>query len=369
MTEHDWRLLHEACRPGFPFTDMSITESDGTWQLVRLTEGKPGPGSQGRTEVASTYPSGGALLMTATSTGATAVLQYNLSCLGANRDYRGSVGGRTISVDAFPERASTPAAYLAFITELSLHPSIGDKPLHIHWRLNTEIDEKQYSVRKHIGYVDIPATVGRLQTITPDPAVDFPKLWPDIDPFDNSYFELGFLALAGAAGETAQGWFSNLRFVNDSSYDATAAIHAQQSVAAKAFSRYAPSVLLVPGCELSRGVHVRQLAGSLIIPDYGSSPLTYIDEPAAFTTNMVSEIHKHNSTAVLCHPFGTAVVNGGMPYSKTQQDRRLTEVSALLTARRTYGVDGIEAAYQDRDGVDIEHHQMLWRVLPVRVTY
>ena len=367
MTEHDWRMLHEACRPRFPFTAMSITEADGTWKLIESTQGHLGSGSQGRTDVASTYPSGGALLMTATTQGGTAALKYNLECLAANRDYRGSVGGRTISVDAFPELPSTNDAYLTFVTELSLHPSIGPDTLLVHYRINTEIEEKKYSATGTVGHVEIPATVGKVLTITPDPAVDFPKLWPEMDPFDNSYFVLSFMAVSTVTGATAKGWFSNLRFVNDPSYDATAAVQAQQSVAARAFSRWAPSVLLIPGCELSRGIHVRQLDGSLIIPDYGSSPLPHLNEPTDFTTNMVSEIHKQKSTAVLCHPFGTGEAHQPL-LSESQQDRQLAKVSAQLTAAKAYGVDVIEAGYQSRDGVDIEHHQMLWRVSRVRGT-
>ncbi len=362
MTEHDWRLLHEACRAGFPFTAMSITEADGSWQLVRSDGGQLGPGSQARTEVASTYPSGGALLMSATSNSGVAFLRYVLDCGQADTDYRGSVGGRSVSVDVFPERASSPASYLAFVTELSLHPSISDEALQVRWRLNTEIDSKRYSVRGNVGHVDVPATVGRLQTITPDPAVDFPKLWPDIDPFDNSYFELSFMALVGDVNARVEGWFSNLRLTNDPTYDASAAIHAQQGVAARAFSRFAPSVLLIPGCELSRGIHVRQLDGTLMIADYAPSPLPHIPEPTAFTTNMVSEIHGRNSTAVLCHPFGTGEAVTPLA-SESQQDRRLATVAAQLAASKVYGVDGIEAGYHARNGVDIEHHQMLWRVL------
>jgi hypothetical protein len=363
MTEHDWRMLHEACRPGFPFTAMSITEADGTWQLTRATEGHLGSASRATTDVASTYPSGGALVMTATTDGGTAVLKYALDCLGAVRDYRGSVGGRTISVDAFAELPSSADAYLAFVTELSLHPSIGDETLRVHYRLNTDTDTKRYSVTGNIGHIEVPATVGKLVTITPDPAVDFPKLWPDVDPFDNSFFELSFMAASAHVGATAQGWFSNLRFVNDPSYDAKAALHAQQAVAARAFSRYAPSVLLIPGCELSRGVHVRQLDGSLMIADYAPSPLPHLRESTAFTTNMVSQIHEHNSTAVLCHPFGTGTEAIPPLMSGSQQDRQLATVSAQLSARKVYGVDAIEAGYQSRNGVDIEHHQMLWHVL------
>ena len=364
MTEHDWRMLHEACRPGFAFTAMSITEADGAWELLKSTHGDLGAGSGGAIAVGSTYPSGGALVMTATTAGGPAILEYDLDCLHALKDYRGSVGGRTISVDAFPERPSTPKdGYLAFVTELSMHPSVSENPLHVHWRLNTEIDTKRYTVNGNAGVVDIPATVGKLQTITPDPAVDFPQLWPHIDPLDNSYFGLGFVAVATAPGAKAQGWFSNLRFVNDASYDAAAAIHSQQTVAAAAFSRYAPSVLLVPGCELSRDIHVRQLDGTLFIPEYPSSPLPHAPESVDFTTNMVSQIHAQKSTAVLCHPFGTGSEFLPAVQSQSQQDRQLRKMTKQLTATKAYGADAIEAGYQSRNGVDIEHHQMLWRVL------
>lgn len=363
MTEHDWRMLHEACRSGFPFTAMSITEADGTWQLVRSASGDLGAQSGGSIALASTYPSGGALVMTATSNDGPATLEYDLDCLQASKDYRGSVGGRTVSVDVFPERESrAESAYLAFITELSLHPSISDEALRIHWRLNTGITAKRYAAKGNQGFVDIPATVGKLQTITPDPAVDFPKLWPNVDPLDNSYVSFGFAALTTGDGATAQGWFSNLRFVNDPSYDAQAAINSQQTVSGHAFSRFAPSVLLVPGCELSRDIHVRQLDGTLMLAHYPPSPLPHTHESVAFTTNMVSQIHAHDSTAVLCHPFGTGEVVGPLR-SKSQQDRMLAAVSARLVGDKVYGVDAIEAGYQDRNGVDIEHHQMLWRVL------
>jgi hypothetical protein len=367
MTEHDWRMLHEACRPAFPFTAMSITEADGTWKLSRSTHGHLGAGSQGAIAVGSTYPSGGALVLTATTNGGPAILEYGLDCLDALKDYRGSVGGRTISVDVFLERPSTPKeGYLSFITELSVHPSISEEPLHVHWRLNTEIDTKLYSAVGNAGIVDIPAKVGKLQTITPDPAVDLPILWPHLDPLDNSYFGLAFVAVAMKAGATAQGWFSNLLFVNDPSYDAAAAIHSQQTVASAAFSRFAPSVMLVPGCELSRDIHVRQLDGTLFIPDYPSSPLPHTTESVGFTTDMVSQIHARNSTAVLCHPFGTGSELIPALKSQNQQDRQLAKVSAQLTHAKTYGVDAIEAGYQSRNGVDIEHHQMLWRVLSRR---
>jgi hypothetical protein len=362
MTEHDFRMLYQGCRPGFPFTTMSVTEGDGTWELLRSSVGKLGSGSQARIDVASTYPSGGALVMTATSDEGVAMLAYDLDCGSADADYRGNVGGRTVSVDVFPERASTPhGAYLAFFTELSLHPSIDDEPLQIYWRLNTEITAKQYSVTRGTGFVDVPATVGRLQTITPDPAVDFPKLWPGLDPLDNSFVNLGFVAAATESGATAQGWFSNLRFVTDPTYDASAAIHSQQTVAAQAFSRYAPSVLVVPGCEFSRGIHVRQLDGTIFMPDYPPSPLPHPEESVAFTTNMVAQIHQHNSTAVLCHPYGTEM--HAPLLTQSQQDRRLKQVTKRLTNVEVYGVDVIEAGYQDRDGMDIEHHQMLWRAL------
>jgi len=362
MTEHDWRMLHEAGRPLFPFTAMSITEEGNTWDLVRWETGKLGSGSQGTIDLASTYPSGGALVLTAASDSGHAELGYDLECAKAGFDYRGSVGGRTISVDVFPERPSTHSGgYLAFATELSKHPSISEQPLTVYWRLNTQVTSKKYVVDGRFGYVEIPATVGQLQTITPDPAVDFPRLWPGIDPLDNSYVALMFVAGAATTGATAQGWFSNLRFVLDPSYDASAAIQSQQSVASKAFARYAPSVLLVPGCELSRGVHVRQLDGTIILGDYGPSPRPHLKESAEFTTNMVSQIRQNQSTAILCHPFGG---EGGSPlYSQSQQDKRLTEVAAQLAASRAFGVDGIEAGYQDRNGMDIEHHQMLWRVL------
>jgi len=362
ITEHDWRMLHEAGRSLFPFTSMSIRDETGTWDLARWQSGKLSSQSRGVTDVASTYPSGGALLMTATSDGGHAALGYDLECAKADYDYRGNVGGRTISVDAFAEQPSTPeGGYLAFVTELSKHPSISEQPLTVFWRLNTQATSKKYEVNGRLGYVEIPATVGQMQTITPDPAVDFPRLWPDIDPLDNSYFALMFVAGAAVTGATGRGWFSNLRFVLDPTYDASAAIGSQQSVAAKAFARYAPSVLLMPGCELSRGVHVRQLDGTIILGDYAPSPRPHLLEPVEFTTNMVSQIHQSQSTAVLCHPFGIEVAHP--MYSQTQQDKRLAEVAVQLIASKAFGVDAIEAGYQARNGMDIEHHQMLWRVL------
>jgi hypothetical protein len=365
MTEHDFRMLFQGCRPGFPFTAMSVHEGDGTWQLIKSSVGTLGPGSQGRIDVSSTYPSGGALLMTAVSGGGAATLAFELNCGEADADYRGNVGGRTISVDVFPERPSTPqSGYLALLIELSLHPSIDTDPLHVYYRLNTAISAKQYSVAKGTGYVDVPTTSGKLQTITPDPTVDFPKLWPDLDPLDNSFVNLAFVATATTTGGTAQGWFSNLRFVTDPTYDANAAIHSQQKVAGQAFSRFAPSILVMPGVELSRDVHVRQLDGTIFLPDYPPSPLPHPVETVEFTTNMVKQIHEHNSAAVLCHPYGTELHSNLL--SQTQQDRKLTEVAKKLTTLGAYGVDVIEAGYQDRNGVDIEHHQMLWRVLSRR---
>jgi hypothetical protein len=366
MTEHDWLLMFEASRPGFPFTAMSSTESDGVWELKRGSIGAVGPASNVAIDTGSTYPSGGALLMTVTSNGGLAQLAYGLYCSPPGWGYRGNVRGRTISIDVFPERASTPeGGYLAFVTELSFHPSIAGNPLQIYWRLNTDVTTKQYSVERGVGYVDIPATVGKLQTITPDPAVDFVQLWPHVDPFDNAYFQLGCAAVATSGDAIAQGWFSNLRFVTDPTYDATSAIGGQQTVAAQAFSSFAPSVLLVPGMELSRDVHVRQLDGTMFIPDYPAGPFSL--DPSAvvpFTTNMVSQIHAHASTAVVCHPYGTPLDHAML--SESQQNLRLKEVSTQLTACGVYGADAIEAGYQNRNGVDIEHHQMLWRILSRR---
>jgi hypothetical protein len=350
FTEHDWRRRRLLFRPVYSFVPGEAYYG-GVWRLDRETdEGDLAPGSGGGQVDDPVSPFDPAtrkasLRLDATSAGSDpATVRFRVHAEGTSRaNFRSRIAGRTISVDHLPETTG-PLGWGEVLFELSRHPAAANRPegvLEVLYRLRTDVDRATTSTEGTRAIVDLPVAAGRWQNVTFDLLGDLHRVWPDLDPRDNSLHDIEFRATSSGRAP-ARVFFGHLRFEEQAGYDAVGVEH-------DLVARYASTVtdvLGLVGTEISLGPHLNQFGGPQAPYDYG--PIDSLrDVPGRdIIPSVVDFVHRQGGLASVNHPAGSS-----------------QSVARSLLAMQAGGADLLEVGYSHGGLGSFPGHLAAWDAL------
>jgi hypothetical protein len=193
----------------------------------------------------------------------------------------------------------------------------------------------------------VPVVPGAWQSVTFDLTGDVQRVWPDMDPRDNSLNQLDFRATSRRKAP-AEFFFSYLRFAEQAGYDAL-------GVESELLARYAaevPGTRGLVGTEISLGPHLNQYGGAQQPYDYGATSLN--QKLSATSRSITDFIHANGGLSSINHPFK----QGDSGSATTAQ-----AVALALLADRAGGADILEVGYGNRDGAGLAQYLAVWDTL------
>lgn len=240
------------------------------------------------------------------------------------------------------------ALYVRF--SLSWHPAYGSRPAgncSIEYRffgVTNGASQRQYASVGLTRIVWIPVPQGVWTQHRLDVNGDIAGLWGSSGPVagDNAMPRAHFGALSRNTA-LAKGAFRDYCLDRTGSVDPVAA---QASILAAYAQRY-PTILIVPGMEISDWHHVGSVGG-----------LPFLDKTSD-ATQQVAAVHGHGALASYNHPFG--VQNSGL-LDSVRQEALLQEVINACLPSAFYGADMLEWYPNQRGLEDEERHRRLWDV-------
>jgi hypothetical protein len=294
---------------------------------------------------------GGSLYLLARSTSSNAAgWTVVLNDTPSGQNYQGTVQGRTLTVSVLP-LASTRAAWVGVILNLSLHPSIAAKPMTLEYRFVTDTTVRSVvTTGPGVGVVNEPVAPGRWKRLPLNVLRDVGTLWPSIVAVDNAIIRIAFTANARSAG-VAEGRFGFLHFDFDPAYDPLAAQANLRGIYAARF----PSLKVISGSEDSLDRHFCRIGGAAFNYNYPSTPPPFSNSVAS---DQVAQIKAHGGVATFNHPFGTGFT-ATLSSAATQDSKRASTVARLLKVG-IYGADAVETGYRNREHIDLLHHQQVF---------
>ncbi len=371
FTEHDWRMSAVDYRSEVHFDSLSgDDEEDESWSWVESPD--PNLASYLATIVTSpvsphdpsTTP--GALLVSAVSGDGQAASNRVAASTGESRDnYRGNVGGQTITFDVFPTSVG-PDAWLEFRLELSDLPRIGDRAAGT-YVLSYQLSRAKASstAQGQLGIVTIPVRTNEWNTVTVRPEIDIAALWPDLLAQDNATYQLWLGATSSAKGVPSEGVFDYLRF-HRSGRDANAPLVLQEHILAHYRPQF-PAVTAYGGLEVSFFEdHMTQYGGQFNLAQLSALDTGNV-RPAKTslpTPGLAARIRTNGGFSCLNHPLALAGPSTERLTQLQQDIRRRSATDTLLDAK-VYGLDMVEVGYEDRGGMLFDAHFQLacslWR--------
>ena len=183
---------------------------------------------------------------------------------------------------------------------LSHHPAQGSRPAgvcRLRYRLRTDLSAPALTTEQTTGIIDVPVTADKWQSIRFDLTADAARAWPDIDPRDNSLYDIEF-QLASRRRAPSEMFVGFLRFDEVAGYDA---VGVEKALVAR-YASEVPDVLGLVGTEISLGPHLNQFGGAQRPYDYGDVP-TLQDKPGdEIVPSVVDFIHACGGLASINHP-------------------------------------------------------------------
>jgi hypothetical protein len=357
FTEHDWRRRRLLYRPSFSFDDAAV--HGGTWTLPALpVQGSADRDSGGQVVAAPVSPNdpsptARSLRLRVTGTAATpAVVGNRISSEHTSRgNYRSRIAGRTLSIDVLPS-ATGPDAWGEVACQLSHHPGAGDRPTGICslvYRLRTDVRARAVSREGTTGFVDVPVTAGRWQTVALDLTADVGRVWRDVEPRDNSLSDIRLSAVSRNRAP-AELFFGYLRFDEQTGYDAVGVEHDLMA----AYADEVPDVLGLVGTEISLGPHLNQFGGPQDPYPYGSVPML-AGPTGDIRTSVVDFIHAQGGLASINHPS-----------RPTDYPAETTTAQAIAHSLLTIGAGGadlLEVGYGHGGTSTLPDHLAVWDTL------
>jgi hypothetical protein len=362
-TDHDHRMDGTDFRNVTHFTSFAekgAAGQGGAWTWTPVTSG-PNTSSSGggivQTPCSPNDPvAGGALSLTAQSS-STAAAQYGYyaNCDPAGWNYRGNLTGQSILVDVLLNPGWVNG-YLELFISTSYHQAAGGNPAG-EYTLSYQFTRggTASSVANGVnGVITVPVTEA-WQTVTLTPSSDIANLWPDLDYRDFAFWELTLSAVS--TGDLVSGYFDYMRF--DRSISGQAFFSQQADMMTDLAARY-PGVVQQQGLEVSLYLpHVNWFGPNVTLPAY-SSKITSGTYTAFLQNTVIPAIHSSGGLASYNHPYG---YGDPAELSQAAQNTLLTKVAGLLLPTAALGCDMIEVGYHLRQGVDTNHHALLWDVL------
>ncbi len=372
-TDHDWREIAHGAPQRISFTSLNKEDVSGRpllWQPQVSGTLSEHAGGIVTSPVSPNDPSStpGSLWIRATAAASSAAFRFYANFGSARVSQRTNLAGQSLQLDLYPTDADGTDSVLEVLITLSNHPPSGGRPAG-RYQLSYRFGQRPagYEAQQLLGIVHCPAVPNTWQQITVDPIADIRAIWPDLIAEDNALFEL-WLGAISQNGQTAEGYFDNLRFVR-TRIAPDQVLATERSIKAAYAAQY-PKLLMPRGREISYYERHLNAFGSDLIPDYSSTPKVWANDPGwTFSAAITMQLKQTGALVSLNHPFGTTI---SPPTDAASQNAALQRVFADLYTHAVCGVDILEVGYQQRGGVkvdktvvsaDISTHQRLWDML------
>lgn len=363
-TDHDFRMSSMFYRRVVHFTSLSAErgsagEGETPWEWREDRSGPLTRDSSGGIVGSPHSPldtvASGSLSVTAHSTSRfPAAVKFTADAHKAGWNYTCTLTGQIFRFEVLPT-STGPDGYLEFLLSSSYHPARGGRPAgkySVSYRIGPPSTGPTRTANGLLGVVNVPATLGRWNSMRLRPSDDIAALWPDLDARDFGSFGLTFGAVS--TGSTSSGYFDYLRISRQQSGEVQLAT--QRALQAE-YRRY-PKVTQHQGLEVSLSTtHLNWFGGNVALPDYAGVNLFNYD--AYLRRTVVPDIHRVGGLASLNHPFGAG---SGPRLPRATQQRLMQQLGTALITSKALGTDLMEVGYHQRAGVDISHHIGLWDI-------
>jgi len=274
----------------------------------------------------------------------------------ARHNLHASLAGQSIVLDVSPESIG-PDAFIELRLRISDQPASGGRgagSYYLYYRIGGPKAPGSVIRQARGGTITYAAPTGTWTTLVLTPANDIARLWPDLQPGDNSLVQLS-VAAGSRRGARAAGNIDFIRFQRTAS--GAIPLETQRALGDALAPAY-PGITQHQGLEVSLYPrHLNWYGGTVVLPDYGTAGLAPGDDLTK-THDLVRMVHDSGGVASYNHMFGTSF--GTTPFGTTKQETARINVTKQLLQNNAFESDILEVGYRVRGGVTLDRHLSVW---------